>query len=94
MMKFICSFTIDPDGAAQAEAIHRFRTTGGQPPAGVRLLGRWTRTDFTGGFLLVETDDSKALTEFALGWSDLMQLDIFPVVDDPELVDVLTRLGR
>ena len=93
-MKFICVFSIEPDGGAQAEAIHRFRTTGGQPPAPAKLLGRWTRTDFAGGFLLLETDDPKALTEFALGWSDLMQLEIFPVVDDQELGEVFTRLGK
>jgi len=93
-MKFICVFSVEPDGGAQAEAIQRFRTTGGQPPAGVKLVGLWTRADFTGGFLLLETDDAKPLTEFALGWSDVMQLEMFPVVDDKELGDVLTRLGR
>lgn len=93
-MKFISVFSVDADGGAQAEAIHRFRTSGGQPPVGVQLLGRWTRADFTGGFLLLETDDPKALTEFALGWSDLMQLEIFPVVDDQELGEVFARLGK
>ncbi|WP_431825340.1 DUF3303 domain-containing protein [Burkholderia sp. F1] len=32
-----------PDTQSRAEAIDRFRLTGGLPPSGVTLLGRWTR---------------------------------------------------
>jgi hypothetical protein len=42
----------------------------------------------------VESDDSKALTEFSLMWSDLMELEITPVLEDQELLEVLTRAGR
>jgi hypothetical protein len=93
-MKFLCHFAWGADRQNQDEAIQRFRATGGQPPAGVKLLGRWTRADFTGGVVLVESDDSKALTGFALMWSDLMELEIVPVLEDQELLEVLTRAGR
>jgi hypothetical protein len=93
-MKFICSFAWDPDKEIQDEAIRRFRATGGQPPAGARLLGRWTRADFTGGVVLLESDDPKALAEFSLMWSDLMELEIVPVLEDQELVEVLARAGK
>ena len=93
-MNFICTFGWWPDAEAQSEAIRRFRETGGQPPPGAQLLGRWTRADFTGGVLLLESNDPQALTQFALTWSDLMELEIFPVVDDQELVQVLNRAGR
>jgi uncharacterized protein DUF3303 len=59
-----------------------------------RLLGRWTRVDFSGGFDLLESDDPKALTEFALMWSDLMGASIVPVLEDQELSDVLQRIGK
>src|SRR5690242_15636165 len=80
-MKFMMTFAWKPDTdtARRDEGIARFRKTGGQPPAGARLLGRWTRADFSGGYDLLESDDVRPLTEFALMWSDLMTLDITPV---------------
>ena len=39
----------------------------------------------------MESDDAKALSAFALMWTDLIDLKIMPVVDDPELMDVLNR---
>lgn len=75
-------------------AIARFLKTGGKPPKGATLLGRWVRADFSGGFDLLESDDSKALTEFALEWSDLMDLVLAPVVEDDDLIPVLKRAGK
>ena len=93
-MKFMLTFTIKPEGSKRDEAIARFQKTGGKPPAGAKLLGRWTRADFSGGFDLLESDDPKALTEFALMWSDLMDLSIVPVVEDEQLGEVLKRVGN
>ena len=44
--------------------------------------------------MLIESDDAKALTAFGLMWSDVMTLQIVPVVDDAELVEVLAKVGR
>ena len=93
-MKFMTTFSIIPESKGRDEAIRRFRETGGIPPKGVDLLGRWTRADFSGGFALVESDDAKVLTEFALMWSDLIQLSIVPVVDDESLATVLQKRGK
>src|SRR5262245_30245001 len=90
-MKFMLTFSIKPETKARDEAIERFKATGGQPPKGAKLLGRWTAADFSGGFDLLESDDPKALTEFALMWSDLIELKIVPVVDDAELGEGLKR---
>jgi hypothetical protein len=92
-MKFMLTFTFKPDKAKRNEAIARFMKTGGQPPKGAKLLGRWTRADFSQGYDLLESDDPGALTEFALQWSDLMELEIVPVVEDKELTEVLRRMG-
>ena len=81
-----------PDVTSRDEAIARFKTTGGQPPKGVRLIGRWTAADFSGGYDLLESDDAAALTAFALMWSDLMELRLVPVVEDGELVAALGRV--
>ena len=90
-MKFMMTFDWTPDTKARSEAIARFRKTGGLPPKGAKLLGRWTRADFSGGFDLIESDDPKAMAEFALMWSDLMQLKIVPVLEDGALTEVLSR---
>lgn len=90
-MKFILTFSIKPESKGRDETIARFKATGGLPPKGAKLVGRWTAADFSGGFLLIESDDAKALTEFSLMWSDLTELRVVPVIDDGELGEVLAR---
>lgn len=91
-MKFMLTFDWSPDTETRHEGVARFLKTGGQPPAGAKLLGRWTRADFSGGFDLIESDDPKALAEFALMWSDLMEISFAPVLEDSELAPLLQRL--
>ena len=93
-MKFMLTFSWKPDVQKRDEGIARFRKTGGQPPKGAKLLGRWTRVDLSGGFDLLECDDPKALAEFALMWNDLMELAIVPVLEDEGLADVFQRIGK
>jgi hypothetical protein len=88
-MQFILTFTLPP--ATRDAAMARFLETGGQSPPGVRLLGRWTQLDLCGGFVLLESDDPKALTAFAHGWSDVLELTLAPVLEDQDLADVLKR---
>ena len=90
-MKFMLTFDWKPDTETRAEGISRFRKTGGLPPKGAKLIGRWTRADFSGGYALFENDDPQALAEFALMWSDLMNLTIVPVLEDEQLALVLSR---
>lgn len=90
-MKYILTFKLIPDSAKRDEAITRFLKTGGKPPEGAKLLGRWTRMDISGGIDLLESDDPKALAELALQWSDLMQVEITPVIEDAQLAEVLQR---
>ena len=93
-MKFMMTFDWTPDTKERSEAIARFRKSGGLPPDGAKLLGRWTRADFSGGFDLLESDDAQALAQFALMWSDLMRLEIVPVLEDSALAAVLDRVER
>jgi hypothetical protein len=93
-MKFILTFSIQLEGKSRDEAISRFKSTGGLAPEGAKLLGRWTAADFSGGFLLLESDDVKTLTEFSLMWSDIIALKIVPVIEDADLAIVLTRAGK
>ena len=93
-MKFMMTFTWTSNTQTRAEAIARFQKTGGLPPEGVKLLGRWTRADLSGGFALLETDDPKKLAEFAYLWSDLMDLKTTPVLDDQELMATLQTVMK
>ena len=88
-MKFIMTFNWTPNAQKRAEGIARFQKTGGLPPEGVRLLGRWTKADLSGGFDIQETEDSKKLIEFAYMWGDLMDLSVFSVLEDNELSEAL-----
>lgn len=93
-MKYLCSYSWDSYRQNQAEGIRRFREFGNRPPQGVTLIGRWTRADFKGGVALVESNDAKAMTEFALQWSDIMEIDVAPALEDMELVEVLERVKK
>jgi hypothetical protein len=93
-MKFMVTFEWEADAEIRAEGIARFRKTGGLPPKGAKLLGRWTRADLSGGYDLIETDDSQALAEFSLMWSDLMRLSVVPVLEDGPLAEVLARADK
>jgi hypothetical protein len=90
-MKFMLTFTIKPETKGRDEAIARFKKTGGQPPKGATLIGRWTAADFSGGYVLLESESVAALTEFSLMWSDLMEMRIVPVLEDASLAEVLGR---
>ena len=88
-MKFMLTYRFEPE--TRDEAIARFKATGGRTPKGAQLLGRWTTADLNGGFALLESYDIKALVEFTLGWSDLMELEIVPLIEDNELREVFDR---
>jgi hypothetical protein len=90
-MKFMLTFAIKPEAKGRDEAIARFKKSGGQAPAGVKLVNRWTAADFSGGYVLLEGDDATALTHFSLMWSDLLELRVVPVVEDSQLIDALGR---
>ena len=93
-MKFMLTFAIKPETRGRDEAIRRFRQTGGQPPAGAKLISRYTATDMSGGFVILESNDSRALTHYALMWTDVIEFKLVPVVEDAELVQALELAGH
>lgn len=90
-MKFMITYDWSPDAATRAKGFARFKKTGATTPKGVKLLGRWTRADFSGGYEIVEADDARALGAFALEWSDLMDLNISPVIEDADLGSLIAK---
>jgi len=92
-MKFMVTFTLQPDAKKRTEGIARFKKFGTKVPAGTKFIGRLTRADLSGGFVLLEADDAKALADFSYDWSDLMELSIVPVVEDQGLGEVFGGNG-
>jgi hypothetical protein len=75
------TFTPEKRNAIQA----RFKETGGLPPQGVKLLGRWSGIGSNKGMCVAQSNDPLALGTWAQQWSDLMSFDIYPVLTDEEL---------
>jgi hypothetical protein len=86
-MTFMTTYKISP--AHRNAAQQRFKQGGGLPPQGVKMIGRRHKTDGSGGFALCETDDAVALAKWTQDWSDLLEFEIFPVLDDNQIGIVL-----
>jgi hypothetical protein len=89
-MKYILRWEIAP--SVRKAAIERFMKTGGMPPAGVTMIGRWHSADGAFGFAIAESDDLQAITKWALAWNDLLPMDVRPALDDQGLGAALTSM--
>ena len=69
--------------------VARFMETGGKPPPGIKLLGRWTDVAGGRGFAVYESDDPVAVGKYSYQWTDLMSMEIVPVMNDEQLAKVL-----
>lgn len=88
-MKVLATWTLRP-GAAK-EAAGRFLAGLGAAPEGTTLLGRWHKTDGSGGYSLLETNDPAALYAGTLPWLDLIEFDNALVVEDAQVGPALTK---
>ena len=89
-MKFMVTWKIAP--SHMTPAVKRFLETGGLPPKGVKMLGRWQGAGL--GFALAECKEGKALFEWMAEWSDHLDLAVHPVVEDREGAAVLRRVYK
>lgn len=65
--------------------IERFAKTAGQPPEGIKLLGRWHDVANGTGISISEADDASAMARWVLEWSDLMDMEVHPALNDEQL---------
>jgi hypothetical protein len=89
-MKFLSTYTARP--GCLPEVMRRFLAGEAKPMEGVTLLGRWHKTDLSGGFSLNETDDPTKLYEFALKWSDVLEIHSNLVIEDAEAGPIIAKL--
>ena len=73
------------------EAVNRFLSGKANPPAGVKLLGRWHKTDSSGGFSLFESDDAAALFEASIAWGDVLEMHDHVVIEDAQAGPLLAK---
>jgi hypothetical protein len=86
-MKCMVTFSISSDNIA--DALERFQGGAGEPPAGVTMLGRWHEMGTGDGFALFEVADQSAFTAFLMGWADLVDQHVVPVVEDETIAALL-----
>ena len=84
-MLFEITYRTSPDAQA-GEA--RFKRTGGLPPAGVKILGRWQSLDASSGRTLCETDDPAALSQWCREWAEVITLTARPLADEQAVSEV------
>jgi len=90
-MKYIVSWTL-PQGTFNT-AVSRFLETGGAPPRGVELLGRWHGMSGA-GFAITESNDAKAMYQFQAQWADVLTMSVTPCLEDADAGAVLAALGK
>ena len=89
-MKFLVQWHLSEPSAVRSAA-KRFLETGGKPPEGVKLVGRWFGTNGK-GCLVVEASDPKQVLELQLQWQEFMQIEATPAIEDQEAGEVLSKL--
>jgi Protein of unknown function (DUF3303) len=86
-MLFMVTYTFGPDHRDKAQA--RFKSTGGLPGEGAKMIGRWHAVGGQRGFVLAETSDAVALGKWLQEWTDLLSFDVTPVNNDEDVMKVL-----
>jgi len=90
-MKYISHWKV-PQGTVNA-AIKRFLETGGTPPEGVKMLGRWHGMNGE-GFAISESTDAKAMFQWYAQWNDVLDLTVTPCVEDAEAGPIMAALPK
>jgi len=87
-MVFLVKYSLAP--AAVRTAQERFVSTGGAPPPpGVRKVASYHYADGSGGYTVADTDDPVALARWCNQWTDVLELDLRPVLSDEQLGQML-----
>ena len=67
----------------------RFRDKGRLMPEGVGFVSSWVAADLGRCFQVMECDDVTLLQRWVVGWSDLVDFEIVPVVPGKETAAAL-----
>jgi hypothetical protein len=87
-MKFMTVWTIRPEN--MQACTRRFLEANPKIP-GATLISRFHVLGSGMGFTYWEADDPVAASREALAWSDLIDLKVYPVVDDATIAKALAK---
>jgi len=85
-MIFMNIYTWEP--GQRNELLKRRMEKGIALSEGAKVLGEWTDLGGGRGFLLTESNDPKAFIASTMAWSDLMKIDVVPVIVTADLMKV------
>ncbi|MFJ3369605.1 DUF3303 domain-containing protein [Pseudomonas sp. NPDC086251] len=91
-MLFIVSWSISSEN--RNRAIERFLKTGGKPPEGVTMKGRWHAVGGSAGFGIAEADDLLLIQKWVLEWNDLMSMEVHAALTDEQMAPLLAGIGK
>jgi len=86
-MIFHISYAFSPEQRNNAQK--RFKETGGLPPSGVTMIGRWHSAQGHKGFVLADSSDAVAIAKWMQEWTDLLSFEVTPVLNDEEVARVI-----
>lgn len=89
-MKFMVNWSVDQDNwipvlRQWTSLTPEQRTDAGE---GVKILGRWHDLAGRTGVVILEASDVAAVTRYLGHWNAHMELEVTPVLDDEESVEV------
>ena len=89
-MKYMCTWSVKEENFNAA--IERFTQNPPAVPEGVTMVERWHQMGSGDGFTLFETEDAVALSRYILAWADLVDQQIYAVVDEEEIGQALSQM--
>ena len=68
----------------------RFRDRGRLLPEDLHYVSSWIDEKLERCFQLMETENRRLLDEWIVGWSDLVDFEVYPVISSKEALDRVT----
>lgn len=82
-MLFLSVYKYEP--GQRNEILKRRMEKGMALSEGMKVIGEWSDLGGGRGFLLFESNDPMACTESTRVWSDLIKMEIIPVIETAEM---------
>ncbi len=67
----------------------RFQEKGRLIPKGLKYVSSWVDKDFKTCFQLMETNDEKLIDEWISNWNDIVDFEVFPVMNSDEATSIM-----
>lgn len=92
-MKYVITWSVPT--ANYVATMNKFLATGGMPPVGVKMLGRYHALEGSAsGFIIAESADPKGVYTWLADWMDIVSFEVTPVVEDADAVTILQGVKR